>query len=274
MSPGPLLSRPLQPVPRGRRSWSGCRRFSSVRAGLLRPFIATDGAWYLVATTASLISTFVFRPQLSKLAMPGVAEPIDGAPCPCTEGGARRRRLRLRRLRRPRRDPPLGPALVGAQGPSLEPPARRARDDAAPTCSSTCSATFPRKRALFALGMPASTVATSAADLRGLRPARTQQSAHRRTMARAGLRHTPAPSAPPPPGHSRRTTSAPSSPSGIGSSAGSSRATRARGADRRSRRDRRIPAAVPGRLPPADEGGSGSATGPTRARRDESALGE
>lgn len=38
-------------------------------AGLRRPFLATDGAWYLVATLANVVSTFVFRPQLSKLAV-------------------------------------------------------------------------------------------------------------------------------------------------------------------------------------------------------------
>jgi sterol desaturase/sphingolipid hydroxylase (fatty acid hydroxylase superfamily) len=49
-------------------------------ARLLRPFVATDAAWYLVATTANLISTFVFRPQLSKLAIPRVADSIFGLP--------------------------------------------------------------------------------------------------------------------------------------------------------------------------------------------------
>jgi sterol desaturase/sphingolipid hydroxylase (fatty acid hydroxylase superfamily) len=47
---------------------------------LLRPFVATDAAWYLVATTASLISTFVLRPQLSKLAIPGVAASVGSVP--------------------------------------------------------------------------------------------------------------------------------------------------------------------------------------------------
>lgn len=46
----------------------------------VRPFMATDGAWYLVATTANLMSTFVFRPQLSKLVIPAVADSISGLP--------------------------------------------------------------------------------------------------------------------------------------------------------------------------------------------------
>jgi hypothetical protein len=41
---------------------------------LLRPYAATDGAWYLVATSANLISTFVFRPQMAKLSLPVIAE--------------------------------------------------------------------------------------------------------------------------------------------------------------------------------------------------------
>jgi sterol desaturase/sphingolipid hydroxylase (fatty acid hydroxylase superfamily) len=45
-------------------------------ARLFRPFLTTDAAWYLVATTAGLISMFVFRPQLSKLAMPASANLI------------------------------------------------------------------------------------------------------------------------------------------------------------------------------------------------------
>jgi sterol desaturase/sphingolipid hydroxylase (fatty acid hydroxylase superfamily) len=49
-------------------------------ARLLRPFVATDAAWYVVATTANLISTFVLRPQLSKLAIPGVADSIVSLP--------------------------------------------------------------------------------------------------------------------------------------------------------------------------------------------------
>jgi sterol desaturase/sphingolipid hydroxylase (fatty acid hydroxylase superfamily) len=49
-------------------------------SGLVRPFMATDGAWYLVATAANVISTFVFRPQLSKLALPPLADAISGLP--------------------------------------------------------------------------------------------------------------------------------------------------------------------------------------------------
>lgn len=49
-------------------------------ARLVRPFLAADGAWYLVATLANLISTFVFRPQLSKLAVPGVADVVGRLP--------------------------------------------------------------------------------------------------------------------------------------------------------------------------------------------------
>jgi sterol desaturase/sphingolipid hydroxylase (fatty acid hydroxylase superfamily) len=46
----------------------------------VRPFMATDGAWYVVATIANLISTFVFRPQLSRLAIPGVNDAIAALP--------------------------------------------------------------------------------------------------------------------------------------------------------------------------------------------------
>jgi sterol desaturase/sphingolipid hydroxylase (fatty acid hydroxylase superfamily) len=53
-------------------------RFAPSR--FLRRFLATDGAWYLVATSASLVSTVVFRPQLSKLAIPGVADMIGDQP--------------------------------------------------------------------------------------------------------------------------------------------------------------------------------------------------
>jgi sterol desaturase/sphingolipid hydroxylase (fatty acid hydroxylase superfamily) len=49
-------------------------------AGLVRPFMATDGAWYLVATGANLVSTFVLRPQLAKLAIPGVAHAVAVLP--------------------------------------------------------------------------------------------------------------------------------------------------------------------------------------------------
>jgi sterol desaturase/sphingolipid hydroxylase (fatty acid hydroxylase superfamily) len=46
----------------------------------LRRFLATDGAWYLVATTAALVSTVVFRPQLSKLEVPPIADAVGGLP--------------------------------------------------------------------------------------------------------------------------------------------------------------------------------------------------
>jgi sterol desaturase/sphingolipid hydroxylase (fatty acid hydroxylase superfamily) len=36
---------------------------------LVRPFLATDAAWYLVAALANVVSTFVFQPQLSKLSV-------------------------------------------------------------------------------------------------------------------------------------------------------------------------------------------------------------
>ena len=48
--------------------------------GLTRPFLATDGAWYLVATGANLITTFVFQPVLSRLAVPGVSESVASLP--------------------------------------------------------------------------------------------------------------------------------------------------------------------------------------------------
>lgn len=47
---------------------------------VIRPFMATDGAWYLVATVANAVSTFVFRPQLSRLAIPGVADAVSRLP--------------------------------------------------------------------------------------------------------------------------------------------------------------------------------------------------
>lgn len=48
--------------------------------GFRRPFMATDGAWYLVATGANVISAFVLRPQLQKLALPGVGSVVGGLP--------------------------------------------------------------------------------------------------------------------------------------------------------------------------------------------------
>lgn len=50
------------------------------RRGLARPFLATDGAWYLVATGANLVTTFVFQPLLSRLAVPGVSASIASLP--------------------------------------------------------------------------------------------------------------------------------------------------------------------------------------------------
>lgn len=55
-------------------------------AGAVRPFMATDGAWYLVAAGANVISTFVFRPQLSKLALPAVAGSVGALPAPLRLG--------------------------------------------------------------------------------------------------------------------------------------------------------------------------------------------
>ena len=49
-------------------------------SGVVRRHMLTDGAWYVVATGANVISTFVFQPLLSMLAIPGVAEPIGEAP--------------------------------------------------------------------------------------------------------------------------------------------------------------------------------------------------
>ncbi|HKA83266.1 MAG TPA: sterol desaturase family protein [Acidimicrobiales bacterium] len=48
--------------------------------GLARPFLATDGAWYLVATGANLITTFVFQPVLSRLAVPGMSDSVASLP--------------------------------------------------------------------------------------------------------------------------------------------------------------------------------------------------
>lgn len=45
-----------------------------------RPFLATDGAWYLVAAGANLISTFVFQPVLSQLAIGGLADAVGRMP--------------------------------------------------------------------------------------------------------------------------------------------------------------------------------------------------
>lgn len=47
---------------------------------LVRPFLATDGVWYLVGTGANVVSTFVLRPVLTRLALPGVAPSITALP--------------------------------------------------------------------------------------------------------------------------------------------------------------------------------------------------
>ena len=49
-------------------------RFRTAR--LFRSFLGADAVWYLVATTAGLVSMFVFRPELSKLATPAVADRV------------------------------------------------------------------------------------------------------------------------------------------------------------------------------------------------------
>lgn len=48
--------------------------------GLLRPYLATDAAWYLVATTAALLSSVVFRPQLQKLTLDAPAAALGALP--------------------------------------------------------------------------------------------------------------------------------------------------------------------------------------------------
>ena len=47
---------------------------------LRRPWFATDLTWYLVATIAAGVSTFVFRPLLTHLAIPGVAAGVAALP--------------------------------------------------------------------------------------------------------------------------------------------------------------------------------------------------
>jgi len=47
---------------------------------LVRPFLATDGAWYLVGTGANLAATFVLRPVLTRLALPGLAASVSAVP--------------------------------------------------------------------------------------------------------------------------------------------------------------------------------------------------
>jgi sterol desaturase/sphingolipid hydroxylase (fatty acid hydroxylase superfamily) len=45
-----------------------------------RPYLATDVAWYVVAIAATAISVFVFRPQLSKLAIDPIGRWVTGLP--------------------------------------------------------------------------------------------------------------------------------------------------------------------------------------------------
>jgi sterol desaturase/sphingolipid hydroxylase (fatty acid hydroxylase superfamily) len=64
---------------------SGLERVPALRfaaRGRVRPFLVTDGGWYLVATGAGVVSTFVFRPTLSRLALPGVADATAALPAP------------------------------------------------------------------------------------------------------------------------------------------------------------------------------------------------
>ncbi len=55
-------------------------RFQFAPSPFLRRYLATDAAWYLVATGANVIAAFVFLPQLSRLAIPGVADVVRGLP--------------------------------------------------------------------------------------------------------------------------------------------------------------------------------------------------
>ena len=47
---------------------------------LLRPWFATDIAWYFVATAAAGLSTFVFRPLLVQLSVPGISSAVANLP--------------------------------------------------------------------------------------------------------------------------------------------------------------------------------------------------
>jgi len=53
-------------------------RFAPSR--FLRPHLLTDAAWYAVAAATSLVTAVAFRPQLQRLAIPGVAQRIGAAP--------------------------------------------------------------------------------------------------------------------------------------------------------------------------------------------------
>jgi sterol desaturase/sphingolipid hydroxylase (fatty acid hydroxylase superfamily) len=56
------------------------RLFQFAPGRFLRRHLATDAGWYLVATSAAIISTVVFRPQLAKLAVPGLSSAVAGPP--------------------------------------------------------------------------------------------------------------------------------------------------------------------------------------------------
>jgi sterol desaturase/sphingolipid hydroxylase (fatty acid hydroxylase superfamily) len=45
-----------------------------------RPYLTTDVAWYLVASGAAIVTTFLFGPLLSKLALPGAATTFADLP--------------------------------------------------------------------------------------------------------------------------------------------------------------------------------------------------
>ncbi len=166
----------------------------------------------------------------------------------------RHRRLRPRRLRRPRRHPPLGCALVRAQGPSLHPAARRPRDHAHPPVRA------PRpQRARTGGALRARDVSTDRghdpAHLRRVRPARAQQPTGRRTMARDGVRDTPPPPPPPPSRHDAEELR--HDPDNLGSALRTPRRPRRTPlrAHGRARRDRQLPPSLPGRLPSTRPGG-------------------
>lgn len=51
-------------------------------APLRRPHLATDAAWYLVATAASLVAGVVLRPVLSRFDVPGLSSAVAALPSP------------------------------------------------------------------------------------------------------------------------------------------------------------------------------------------------
>src|SRR5258706_9236190 len=61
-------------------------RFTS--SPFLRRYLATDAAWYLVATTANVLAAFVLLPQLSGLRIPGIAGAVRALPWPLRLGVA------------------------------------------------------------------------------------------------------------------------------------------------------------------------------------------